>query len=168
MNPPNPEIVRQLLADDVTNKLAAPVGIRSDCLGVYAPLPDRASSEWSPYVKNKDPLVAQLTQRLAAAPVITEWCFLSLGRRRPAALLRESPPRCRQVPRVDDIERELPREFSDLHHSDGPQAVPVVAERLRLRRLPVFGGRSARVGDATRQCGDHRCDLDQLRLGRCH
>ena len=30
------------------------------------------------YVKNKDPLVAQLTQRLASAPVITEWCFLSL------------------------------------------------------------------------------------------
>lgn len=78
-NPPNPEIVRQLLADDVAKKLAAPVGIRSDCLGVYPPLPAWAESNQSPYVQNKDPLVAQLTQRLASAPVITEWCFLSLG-----------------------------------------------------------------------------------------
>jgi hypothetical protein len=46
--------------------------------------------------------------------------------------------------------------------------VALRGERQRLRRLPVFGGRSARVGDVTRQCGDHRCDLDQLRLGRCH
>jgi hypothetical protein len=78
-NVQNPEIVRELLADDVTNKLAAPVGIRADCLGVQAPLPAWAKDNSSPYVKNKDPLVAQLTQRLAAAPVITEWCFLSLG-----------------------------------------------------------------------------------------
>ena len=168
VTPQNPEIVRELLADDVTKKLSAPVGIRSDCLGVYAPLPDWASSEWSPYVKNKDPLVAQLTQRLAAGPGDHRMVLSVARRRRPAALVRESPPRCRQVPRVDDIERQLPREFSDLHHSDGPQAVPVVGERQRLRRLPVFGGRSARVGGATRRCGDHRCDLDQLRLGRCH
>ncbi len=78
-NVQNPEIVRELLADDVTIKLTASVGIRSDCLGVQAPLPAWAEDNSSPYVKNKDPLVAQLTQRLAAAPVITEWCFLSLG-----------------------------------------------------------------------------------------
>jgi len=36
--PGEPEIVRQLLADSATKKLAAPVGFRSDCLGVYSPL----------------------------------------------------------------------------------------------------------------------------------
>ncbi|KAA8966030.1 hypothetical protein [Mycobacterium sp.] len=79
VNPPNPEIVRQLLADDVTKKLSAPVGIRSDCLGVYAPLPAWAESAGSYYVYSKDPLVEKLKDRLASAPVITEWCQLPAG-----------------------------------------------------------------------------------------
>ncbi|OCB63216.1 hypothetical protein A9X02_04820 [Mycobacterium malmoense] len=75
----NPEIVRELLADDVTKKLSAPVGIRSDCLGVYAPLPVWAESDGSYYVHTKDPLVGQLKERLASALVITEWCQLPEG-----------------------------------------------------------------------------------------
>lgn len=75
----NPEIVRQLLADDVTKKVSEPVGIRSDCLGVYAPLPTWAEADGSYYVRTKDPLVGQLKDRLASALVITEWCQLPDG-----------------------------------------------------------------------------------------
>lgn len=75
----NPEIVRQLLADDVTRKLSAPVGIRSDCLGVYAPLPVWAESDGSYYVHTKDALIGQLKDRMASALVITEWCQLPGG-----------------------------------------------------------------------------------------
>lgn len=79
VTPPNPEIVRQLLDNDVTKKLSAPVGIRSDCLGVYAPLPAWAESEGSYYVRSKNPLVNEIKDRLASAPVITEWCQLPAG-----------------------------------------------------------------------------------------
>jgi len=72
----NPEIVRELLADDVTKKLSAPVGIRADCLGVQSPLPVWAEAEGSHYVQSKDPLVDELKDRLASALVITEWCQL--------------------------------------------------------------------------------------------
>ena len=75
----NPEIVRELLADDVTKKLSAPVGIRSDCIGVIAPMPGWAVSDGSHYVLSKDPLIAQLKDRLASAPVLTEWCLLPPG-----------------------------------------------------------------------------------------
>ncbi|WP_205529691.1 hypothetical protein [Mycobacterium shigaense] len=75
----NPEIVRQLLADDVTKKLSAPVGIRADCLGVQAPLPAWAEAEGSYYVESADPIVTELKRRLVAAPVITEWCLLPEG-----------------------------------------------------------------------------------------
>ncbi len=78
-SPANPEIVRELLADDVTNKLSAPVGIRSDCLGVYAPMPAWAESNGSHYVQTRDPVIAALRQRLATALVITEWCQLPSG-----------------------------------------------------------------------------------------
>ncbi|GBE64665.1 hypothetical protein MFM001_11270 [Mycobacterium sp. MFM001] len=79
VTPQNPQIVRELLADDVTKKLAAPVGIRSDCLGIYAPLPAWAESDSSHYVQAKDPLVDQLRERLGSALVITEWCQLPNG-----------------------------------------------------------------------------------------
>lgn len=79
VTPNNPEIVRELLADDVTKKVVAPVGVRSDCLGVYAPLPTWAESSSSHYVQTNDPLVPALRQRLATAPVITEWCDLPSG-----------------------------------------------------------------------------------------
>lgn len=75
----NPEIVRELLADDVTKKLSAPVGVRADCLGVQAPLPTWAEAEGSHYVQSKDPVVGELKDRLASAPVITEWCQLPHG-----------------------------------------------------------------------------------------
>ncbi|MBY0441685.1 MAG: hypothetical protein K2Q25_06050 [Mycobacteriaceae bacterium] len=79
VTPQNPEIVRELLTDDVTKKLAAPVGIRADCLGVYSPLQDWAESNGSHYVQAKDPVVAAFRRRLAQAPVITEWCQLPSG-----------------------------------------------------------------------------------------
>ena len=79
VNPPNPEIVRQLFADDVTKKLSAPVGIRSDCLGVYPVLPVWAKSSDSPYVQTNDPVVNAVKQRLASALVMTEWCELPNG-----------------------------------------------------------------------------------------
>ena len=78
VTPQNPEIVREVLADDVTKKLSAPVGIRSDCLGVISPLPGWAESTDSQYVRTNDAVVNALKQRLAAAPVITEWCQLPL------------------------------------------------------------------------------------------
>ena len=79
VTPQNPEIVRELLADDVTKKLSAPVGIRSDCLGVQAPLPVWAESNDSHYVRSNDAVVNAIKQRLASAPVITEWCQLPNG-----------------------------------------------------------------------------------------
>lgn len=79
VTPQNPEIVHELLADDITKKLSAPVGVRSDCLGVQAPLPAWADSSDSWYVRNNGDLVNALKQRLASALVISEWCGLSSG-----------------------------------------------------------------------------------------
>ncbi|MGZ4584418.1 MAG: hypothetical protein ACXVYI_08665 [Mycobacterium sp.] len=79
VTPRNPEIVKELLADDVTKKLSAPVGVRSDCLGVQAPLPAWAESSESHYVSTNDPLVSALKQRMQSALVITEWCQLPSG-----------------------------------------------------------------------------------------
>ena len=79
VNPDNPEITRELLADDVTKKLVAPVGIRCDCLGVQAPLPAWAESGGSQYVQSNDAVVNAIKQRLASALVITEWCGLPSG-----------------------------------------------------------------------------------------
>jgi hypothetical protein len=78
----NPEIVRELLADDVTKKLTAPVGLRTNALGFYAPLPTWAEEGQSWYVQTKDPLVTELRERFASVPVITEWADLTLGRER--------------------------------------------------------------------------------------
>ncbi|BBX63172.1 hypothetical protein MSAS_23460 [Mycobacterium saskatchewanense] len=74
VTPQNPEIVRELLADDVTTRLSAPVGIRADCLGVQAPLPTWAESADSHFVRFNDPVVNAIKQRLSSAPVITAWC----------------------------------------------------------------------------------------------
>jgi hypothetical protein len=79
VTPQNPEIVRELLADDVTKKLSAPVGVRSDCLGVQAPLPAWAESNDSHYVRSNDAVVNAIKQRLASALVISEWCQLPNG-----------------------------------------------------------------------------------------
>ena len=79
VSPQNSEIVRELLADDVTKKLSAPVGIRSDCLGVQAPLPAWAESSDSQLVGTNDAVVNATKQRLASAPVISEWCRLPNG-----------------------------------------------------------------------------------------
>ncbi|OJZ72693.1 hypothetical protein BRW65_16595 [Mycobacterium paraffinicum] len=75
----NPEIVREMLSDEVTKKVAAPVGVRADCLGVIAPLPGWVELDGSRYVQQKDPVIAQLKDRLLTAPVITEWCLLPDG-----------------------------------------------------------------------------------------
>ncbi len=75
-NPPNVEIMRQLLAPEVSAKLSAPVGIRADCLGVYAPLPVWAESAASYYVQTHDGVVDAIRRRLATALVISEWCQL--------------------------------------------------------------------------------------------
>jgi hypothetical protein len=77
--PQNPEIVRELLAEDTTKKLSAPVGIRSDCLGVQAPLPVWAESNDSHYVRSDDAVVNAIKQRLSSALVISEWCELPKG-----------------------------------------------------------------------------------------
>jgi hypothetical protein len=79
VSPQNPEIVRELLADDVTKKLSAPVGIRSDCLGVQSPLPGWAESSESQYVRTNDAVVNAIKQRLTSALVISEWCRLPTG-----------------------------------------------------------------------------------------
>jgi len=79
VSPQNPEIVRELLADDVTKKLSAPVGVRSDCLGVQGPLPAWAESSDSQLVRTNDAVVNAIKQRLASAPVITGWCPLPNG-----------------------------------------------------------------------------------------
>jgi hypothetical protein len=79
VTPQNPEIVRELLADDVTKKLSAQVGIRSDCLGVQAPLPAWAESNDSHYVQSDDAVVNAIKQRLTSALVISEWCQLPNG-----------------------------------------------------------------------------------------
>lgn len=75
----NPEIVRELFADDVTKKLSAPVGIRADCLGVQAPLPEWAESGDSHYVRFNDAVVSAIKQRLASALVVSQWCPLPNG-----------------------------------------------------------------------------------------
>ncbi len=79
VTPQNPEIVRELLADNVTRKLPAPVGIRSDCLGVRSPLPEWAESNDSHYVRFNDAAVNAIKQRLTSALVISEWCRLPSG-----------------------------------------------------------------------------------------
>ena len=66
----NPEITRQLLAASPTR----PVGIRADCLGVYAPPQVWATDPDSWYVRNRDPVIAKLLARWRTAPVVTEWC----------------------------------------------------------------------------------------------
>lgn len=75
----NPEIVRELFADDVTRKLSAPVGIRADCLGVQSPLPEWAESSDSHYVRFDDAAVNAIKQRLTSALVISQWCRLPQG-----------------------------------------------------------------------------------------
>jgi hypothetical protein len=77
--PQNPEIVRQLFGDDITKKLAAPVGIRTDCLGVQAPLPEWAEANDSHYVRSDDAVVNAIKQRLMTALVISQWCQLPRG-----------------------------------------------------------------------------------------
>ncbi|HEX5252469.1 MAG TPA: hypothetical protein VFW69_01100 [Mycobacterium sp.] len=77
--PQNPEIVRQLFADDVTKKLVAPAGIRTDCLGVQAPLPEWAEANDSNYVRSNDAVVTAIRQRLMTALVISQWCRLPRG-----------------------------------------------------------------------------------------
>ncbi len=79
VSPQNPEIVRELFAEDVTKKLSAPVGIRADCLGVRTPLPAWAESGDSHYVRTNDTVVDTIKQRFTSALVVSEWCQLPNG-----------------------------------------------------------------------------------------
>jgi hypothetical protein len=163
VNPDNPEITRELLADDITKKLVAPVGIRSDCLGVQAPLPAWAESSGSQYVQSNDGVVNAIKQRLASALVITEWCGLPSGT---AVVLREGPARRHQVPRVDDLEYQL--SGPEFEFGDGSEVVSDLGTGQRLCGLPVLRRSAAGVAVDTGQGGDHRRRVDQLRFGGRH
>jgi hypothetical protein len=56
-----------------------PVGVRSDCLGVFDVMPAWAVDASSEYVRRGDPIIDVLTRRLTEAPVLTEWCQLPEG-----------------------------------------------------------------------------------------
>jgi hypothetical protein len=75
--PGNAYIVEQLMRDSpALAGVAHPVGIRSDCLGVFDTLPTWAIDESSEYVRRGDPIIDVLKDRLRQAPVLTEWCQL--------------------------------------------------------------------------------------------
>jgi hypothetical protein len=75
--PGNAFIVKLLMRDsEALAGIAHPVGVRSDCLGVFDTLPTWAIDEGSEYVRRDDPILAVLRQRLVEAPVLTEWCQL--------------------------------------------------------------------------------------------
>lgn len=79
----NPAIMREMLADpNVTTKLDMPVGIRTNALGFYSPMPAWATNPNSQYVIQKDPFIDEVRKRFATAPVITEWADLTGGRDR--------------------------------------------------------------------------------------
>ncbi|MFD4368324.1 hypothetical protein [Rhodococcus sp. NPDC058521] len=71
----NPAITKLLLRDSpelaVVDHL---VGLRSDCLGVYGVVPTWAVNPYSKYVERADPIIGDLLDRYAVAPVLTEWC----------------------------------------------------------------------------------------------
>lgn len=78
--PGNAFIVKQLMRDSAAlDGVTHPVGLRSDCLGVFDTLPDWAANQASQYVRRADPIIDVLTRRLVEAPVMTEWCQLPDG-----------------------------------------------------------------------------------------
>lgn len=79
----NPEIMRELFEDpNITGRLDAPVGIRTNALGMYSPMPAWATNPYSQYVLQKNPFIDVVRKRFASAPVITEWADLTDGRSR--------------------------------------------------------------------------------------
>jgi hypothetical protein len=79
----NPEIMREMLVDpNITTKLDTPVGIRTNALGFYSPMPAWATTPASQYVIQKSPLISEVRKRFETAPVITEWADLTSGRER--------------------------------------------------------------------------------------
>ncbi len=93
--PQNPEIVRQLLSDSTTAKLAAPVGIRSDCLGVYEPLPAWAHDDGS--AVRQGSRSARRTDRAAMAIGAGHHRVVSAAHRGGSTrVLREGITRCRR------------------------------------------------------------------------
>ncbi|MCL8250596.1 hypothetical protein AERO_04305 [Aeromicrobium fastidiosum] len=78
--PGNAFIVKQLMRDSAAlDGVVHPVGVRSDCLGVFDTLPTWATDGSSEYVRRGDPIVEVLARRLVEAPVLTEWCQLPEG-----------------------------------------------------------------------------------------
>jgi hypothetical protein len=70
----NPEILREMLLDpNITTKLDAPVGIRTNALGAFSPMPDWATHPYSQYVIEKNALIGEIRKRFESAPVISEW-----------------------------------------------------------------------------------------------
>lgn len=77
----NPEIMRELFEDpNITKRLDSPVGIRTNALGMYSPMPAWATNPYSQYVLQKNPFIDVVRKRFATAPVITEWADLTDGR----------------------------------------------------------------------------------------
>jgi hypothetical protein len=153
VNTPNPEIVRQLLAEDVTKKLSAPVGIRSDCLGVYAPLPVWADAEGSYYVQSKDPLVDELKNRLATAPVVTEWCQLPDG----------TDPRSYYDKALRDVVRYHVSMTASYNFPDRDSDVPMAPDLYVLwARANVFAGYrySVEAGPGSQSLRDGNAKID--------
>jgi hypothetical protein len=129
VTPQNPEIVRQLLADDVTERLAAPVGFRSDCLGTYSPLQDWAGSSQSRYVMTNDPAVTEFRQRLKSVPVITEWCSF------------RTDPKTYYVKALRDVVRYHVSMTSSMNFPECDSTTPMDPELYELwLRANVFAG----------------------------
>lgn len=129
--PANPEIVRQLLADDVTKKLSAPVGFRSDCLGAYSPLQTWAEDQKSHYAMTKDPLVTEFRRRLASVPVITEWCDF----------LNETDAQGYYEKALRDVVKFHVSMTSSINFPDSKSATPMEPELYSLwLRANVFAG----------------------------
>jgi hypothetical protein len=79
----NPEIMRELFVDpNITQRLDSPVGIRTNALGMYSPMPVWATNPYSQYVVKKNQFIDEVRKRFATAPVITEWADLTDGRAR--------------------------------------------------------------------------------------
>ena len=165
VTPQNPEIVRELFADDVTKKLSAPVGIRSDCLGVQAPLPAWADSNDSHYVRSNDAVVNAIKQRLASALVITEWCGLPKG----------TDPQSYYQKGLHDVVRYHVSMTSSAKFPDR-DSTSAMDPKLYLIWAQANSSAGYRYSVETQpgsqsmqgKHSDHSCRLDQLRLGSRH